>query len=206
MDAQALLEAFRLFLEDNDIIISALGAAAWAPALMDLFLKAKEAKDILERKIEMSVIDTIIKKIKDYPDGVLLLAANIYIPEKSFFCKNIKAVITLGNDEKITTEIIGKRTLYESDNSNCYVKIPNEYNFHLHREILCNKDNIRIIALPLRGMNTTEPKDIKKIKFIFEGDESTKSTKIYSDELKFCNNSTFLNEIMGMNSPDHIMR
>ena len=89
MDAQALLEAFRLFLEDNDIIISALGAAAWAPALFDLFLKAKEAKDILERKIEMSVIDTIIKKINDFPDGVLLLAANIYIPEKSFFCNNI---------------------------------------------------------------------------------------------------------------------
>lgn len=168
-------------------IISIIGAAAWIPAIVQIIYSLREKKEIKNRIISMQLIDTEVfngvsiyecrKAINSSKSGsVVLLATNMFIPEKSFFVNSFSVKLKLCNiDEEINAKILGNVDLAKDEFKINSITIPNEYNFNLHREVICEKDNIRVFALFIENYKISSIRNIEEISFLLKGTDDTKT-------------------------------
>ena len=195
MEQQTLIELLKLFLEENGDLLSLIGAAAWGPSLFELWLRLKEKLAIRNRKIDVSTIDVCskTKEIDNEKSGfILLLMVNMFIPEKSFFIEKATANIRFcGNGHK-KIKLIESSFISAVKKFDTPIFIPNEYNFNMHREIICERDNIRILAFEIDEIANSNVGNIEELELVFEGSEGKKKVVITGKELKEHENTKVL--------------
>lgn len=189
--SEILMEAITIVknvLETVDVsdVIAVIGAAAWIPAIVQIIYSVREKNETKNRTISMQLIDTkAFYNVSIYECGnptnlsksgsVVLLATNIFIPEKSFFVDSYSIKLKINNIEKlITAKIIGNVDIVKDNKQSNRLTIPIKYNFNLHREIICEKDNLRVFAVFVEEYSVMSDKNIEKIEFEFKGTEDTK--------------------------------
>ncbi len=139
------------------LILSIIGALAWVPIVIE-YIKIKN------RKIQGSIVDFFCiydTKLTSY-DGkesksgtLVLLLMNFFVAKESVYVNSIDATVTLTSGTTASVELIDGRITVDDDSNNPIeeVCIPDDMNLNLHREIIAEKDNIRIV--PLLLINTT---------------------------------------------------
>lgn len=195
MEQQTLFELFKLFLAENSDLLSLIGAAAWGPSLFELWLRLKEKWAIRNRKIDVSTIDVFSKSIEidNKKSGfVLILMVNMFIPEKSFFIENATANIRFCGVGHKKIKLIESSTISAVKKFDTPIFIPNEYNFNMHREIICERDNIRIIAFEIDEIANSNVGNIEELELVFEGSEGVKKVIITGKELREHENTKVL--------------
>ncbi len=192
-------------INDSDPI-SIIGAAAWIPAIVQLYWAVREKKEIKGRKISMQIVDSKVfsnvsiekfGKHRCYHDGssVVLLATNIFIPEKSFFVDRLFVELKLVNtEEKIIPEIIGNAIITKNNMATNHLQIPIEYDFNLHREIICERDNIRLFALFIEDYDICSIENIENIVFKLKGSEGVKTINLNECDICLYKNSNVILE------------
>lgn len=195
MEQQTLGELFKLFLAENGDLLSLIGAAAWGPSLFELWLRLKEKLAIRNRKIDISTIDVYskIKEIDNEKSGfILLLMVNMFIPEKSFFIEKAIANIRFCGNHHKKIKLIESSIISVTKKMDIPILIPNEYNFNMHREIICERDNIRIIAFEIDEIVNSNIGNIEELELVFEGSEGKKKVVITGEELREHENTNVL--------------
>lgn len=174
-------------------VIAFIGAAAWIPAIVQIIYSVREKNETKNRTISMQIIDTKLfygvsiyecgKTVVSSKSGsVVLLATNMFVPEKSFFVDSYSIKLKLENiDKPITAKIIGNVDIIKDNIKTNKITIPVKYNFNLHREIICEKDNIRVFAIFVENHNVVSEENIEDIEFEFKGSEDIK-TVTFNDE------------------------
>ena len=172
---------------DASDVVAIIGAAAWIPTIVQIIYSVQEKKEIKNRTMSMQLIDTEVfngvsiyecrKAINSSKSGsVVLLATNMFIPEKSFFVNSFSVKLKLCNiDEEINAKILGNVDLAKDEFKINSITIPNEYNFNLHREVICEKDNIRVFALFIENYKISSIRNIEEISFVLKGTDDTKT-------------------------------
>lgn len=195
MEQQTLSELFKLFLSENGDLLSLIGAAAWGPSLFELWLRFKERLAIRNRKIDVSTIDVYseTKEIDNEKSGfILLLMVNMFIPEKSFFIEKAIANIRFCGNRNKKVKLIESSIISVTKKMDIPIFIPNEYNFNMHREIICERDNIRIIAFEIDEIVNSNIGNIEELELVFEGFEGKKKVVITGEELRNHENTNVL--------------
>lgn len=126
---------------------------------------------------------------------LLLLAINLFVPYESFFVENyeINAKLKSGTVSKaIITD--GGITIHRNDGKDTEFIIPSDYNFNLHKEIICEQDNIRIFEIMLLDATVDTILDIDSIEFIFKNSKSKKIVTIGTEHFPKFNKMQFLSE------------
>ncbi len=176
-------------------VIAFIGAAAWIPAIVQIIYSVREKNETKNRTISMQIIDTkLFYGVSIYECGktadssksgsVVLLATNMFVPEKSFFVDSYSIKLKLENiDKPITAKIIGNVDIIKDNIKTNKITIPVKYNFNLHREIICEKDNIRVFAIFVENHNVVSEKNIEEIEFEFKGSEDIKMVAINDESI-----------------------
>lgn len=128
---------------------------------------------------------------------ILIFAVNLFVPYESFFIEDyeITANLKSGTTSKgIITD--GSFTIHMRDGKDKAFSIPQEYNFNLHREIVSEKDNIRIVKIMFTDVNIVKIEDIKNIDFVFENNKEKKSITISGSHFPKFNKMKFLSNFM----------
>lgn len=126
---------------------------------------------------------------------LLLLAINLFVPYESFFVENyeINAKLKSGTVSRaIITD--GGITIHRNDGKDTEFIIPSDYNFNLHKEIICEQDNIRIFEIMLLDATVDTILDIDSIEFIFKNSKSKKIVTIGTEHFPKFNKMQFLSE------------
>lgn len=164
---------------------------------------AAEHIKIKKRKIYANVVDYSIvtnATVSNYDNTekangtLLLLAVNLFVPYKSFFVERyeITAKLKSGTIAKaIITD--GDLTIHKNNRDVEFI-LPSDYNFNLHKEIICEKDNIRIFEIMLINSAITTKDDIDNLEFVFENKKCKKKLLLKTNELPNFNKMRFLSE------------
>ncbi len=180
---------------DGGDVIALIGATAWIPAIVQIIYSVREKKEIENRTISIQLVDTKVfyntstNECRNHanlskPGSVVLLATNIFVPEKSFFVGSYSIKLKLSNiKEPIIADIIGNVDIVNTNYQLYRLTIPNKYNFNLHREIICEKDNLRVFAIFVEHYNIMSDKNIEWIEFEFKGTEDTKKVTLEKESI-----------------------
>ncbi len=195
-------ESFFSFLFELDTLLAIIGAAAWIPALRINKQEKEEKEEIKNRAIEMSLFDFLLidnTSKETYPGNyyngsLLLIAANLYIPDKSFFAKTCTIRIDFCNGDSQHGYIVDGTFRVLNGRDSKELNIPKEYNFNLHREIIHDKDNIRILAIAIPNREVQNMGNIDAIEFTFKDKHNEKHVVIASKDYPYINNSNFLDD------------
>lgn len=178
-----------------------LSVLAIIVALVPLVIKHIQVK---RRKIYANVVDyNIITNavVKSYDNSIefrgttLLLAVNYFVSNESYFAENynITAYLKSGSTSKVVITD-GTYTIHISDNKSVSFEIPSDYNFNLHKEIISEKDNIRVIPLMLVDTAIDKIDDIERIIFTFKNHRECKKVELNSNDFPTINKMKFLCE------------
>ena len=141
------------WLDIISFVIGIIGAAAWIPTLVGSH-KIKKRK-IIGIVVDHRVIsDAKVKNaagVEKAKGTILMLAVNWFIAHESFFIHNCKTEVTLNDDKVYTGDIVDGSFVEHTDGVDATFLCPKEYNFNLHREIIAEKDNIRIVSLMIKN-------------------------------------------------------
>ena len=171
--------------------------------LVALVPLAVEHIKIKKRKIYANVVDYSIvtnATVSNYNNTekangtLLLLAVNLFVPYKSFFVEKyeIKAKLKSGTISKaIITD--GDLTIHKNNKDIEFI-LPSDYNFNLHKEIICEKDNVRTFEIMLVDSSITTKDDIDNLQFVFENRECKKSIVLKTENFPNFNKMKFLSE------------
>lgn len=171
---------------DPSDVIAVIGAAAWIPAIVQIIYSVREKNETKNRTISIQLMDTkFFNKVSIYKSSnpadssksgsVILLATNIFIPEKSFFVDSYLIKLKMKNIENfIIAKNIGNVGIVKDNKHINDITTHIKYNFNLHREIICEKDNIRVFAIFIEENDTVTEENIENIEFEFKGTEDTK--------------------------------
>lgn len=177
-----------------------LSILAIVVALVPLVLEYFKTKN---RKIYANVVDYNIitdATVHNFDDSecrkgtLLLLAVNLFIPYKSFFVETQEITAQL-NSGTISKAIItdGDLTINKNNKDFEFV-LPTDYNFNLHKEIICEQDNVRIFEIMLVDSTIGSIDDIKNIKFVFKNRECKKTITLETKDFPNFNKMRFLSE------------
>lgn len=170
-------------------------------ALVPIFFEYFKIK---HRKIYANVVDYYIIKnaqvcncydSEKETGALLLLAINLFVPHESFFVEKyeINARLTSGTISKaIITD--GCLTIHKNDNKDAEIIIPSDYNFNLHKEIICEQDNIRIFEIMLLDSTVENISDVESIEFVFKNSKGKKIITIGTEHFPNFNKMKFLSE------------
>lgn len=190
-------------LNEIDPFLSIIGAAAWIPAILQYVESNKEKQKLADRKIEMSVFDfaitTNVCKKNFQGDliygSLLVLAVNLYVPDKSFFAKNSHICIKFRESNPRYAYIVDGNFEMCNGKITRHLPIEQEYNFNLHREIIHDKDNLRTIAIFIPDKEISCCNRIDEIIFTLSDEKNDKTIVLTKADFPIINNSTFLDEI-----------
>ena len=169
---------------------------ALVPFIADLIATKK-------RKIYVNVVDYSIvtdAEVSNYDNSakqkgtLMLLAVNLFIPIKSFFVETyeITAKLKSGTTSKaIITD--GSLTIHRGDRDIDF-SMPSNYNFNLHKEIICEQDNIRIFKIMFVDANIDNIDKIESIEFNFTNKKQTKTITVETKHFPKFNKMKFLSE------------
>lgn len=190
------------------LVISLVGAAAWIPAIVNWV-------GIKRRKIRGTIVDHRILENGEVYDStrdqtekgtILMLAINFFVSYESFFAKDYDINVRLKNGGDLKGILIdGKITEKSLDGGKGVFICPQEYNFNLHREIIADRDNIRILPMMIKSANFSSVDEIEYIEFIFMNDmvgkKAAKKSVIFSsgDFPKF-NHMRFIEDYLRRNA------
>lgn len=158
------------------LVISLVGAAAWIPAIVNLV-------QIKRRKVEGTIVDYRIIQDAKVEDStrtkkeigtILMLGINFFIADKSFFAKNYEINVSLSSGGKLKGIIVDGVLIEHNDNEEFLFLNPLDFNFNLRREIVPDKDNIRIVSIMIQNANFDKIEQINEVEFIFKNEEKGK--------------------------------
>lgn len=156
-----------------------------------------------KRKIYANVVDYSIitdAEVSNYDNSaklkgtIMLLAVNFFIPIKSFFVETYEITARL-KSKTISKAIIidGNLTIYRGDIDIKFL-MPSNYNFNLHKEIICEQDNIRILEIMFVDANIDNIDKIESIEFDFTNRKQTKTIIVKTKHFPKFNKMKFLSE------------
>ena len=123
---------------------------------------------------------------------ILVLALNCFVSEKALFAKDYSIEACIKVTTK-TTGIVFDGMVTEKENEiKKTLTIPDDYNFNLHREIVQDKDNVRIIPFLLKNVMFDDIKDVNYIKITLQGNKETKTLLIEQEDFPVYNRMGFL--------------
>lgn len=166
-------------------ILSIVGAAAWIPLVIAHF-------SLKHRKLSATVVDYRIIENAFVSDSsgenkitgtILILAMNCFVTEKSLFAKDYKIKVFLKEDTQANGIVFDGDTKERYKGKEKILEIPQEYNFNLHREIIHDKDNVRIFPLLFRNVAFDNIASIEKIVFKFKGNKETKKLVVEQKDI-----------------------
>lgn len=175
-------------LDNNEIttlILSIIGALAWIPSLIQLSIQLIGYIKKHKRKIKMNVVD--IKdigkatvgdayKTREKDGTILLLAANVFVPKESYYSEDIEVtafIETTGKTQLRKGILIDGEIIIHSEKESKLLNIPEENNFNLHREIICESDNVRAFAFMFED-SVFSIRSIQKLEILFKGKPNKK--------------------------------
>ena len=125
----------------------------------------------------------------------LLLAANLFVPDKSFFVEEYEISATLKSGTVSKAMITdGTFTIHNNNKKDVEFVVPSMYNFNLHKEIICEQDNIRIFQIMLLNSNIKGIDEISSINFSFKNKGCSKNITIETTPFPNFNKMKFLSE------------
>ena len=201
MDEMNIIETLFSFF-DFETLLALIGAAAWIPTIYKNKEEKEEKERIENRKIEMNIFDYVLidKVSKETCNDIhvngslLMLAVNLYIPDKSFFAKSCTIKLDLVNGFSGYGYIVDGSFKILNRKGTKKLNIPHEYNFNLHREIIHDKDNIRIIAIEIPNKSIQDIANINGIKFTLTDRKNQKDIVITTQDFPCINTSDFLDK------------
>ena len=117
------------------------------------------------------------------------------IPYKSFFVENYDISARLKSGVVVKAIITdGSLTIHRKNNIDIEFGLPSEYNFNLHKEILSERDNIRIFEIMLIDSSVERIEDIECIIFEFKNSECKKRIVLNAKAFPDFNKARFLSE------------
>ena len=170
-------EAIVNFLKTNwlalfSLAVSIVGAASWIPTM-------KKNSEIKKRKITGTIVDYRVisdaevenaEKTEKANGTILMLGLNLFIAHESFFAHNCKIEVELKDEKKYNGKIIDGTLIEKSNGVRSPFSCPKEYNFNLHREIIAEKDNVRIIPFIVENANFKSINEVQQISIVLEND------------------------------------
>ena len=194
-------EVINFLLKYGITIISIFAAlAAWVPFMLERWRVKKRIPScvVVDYRImdQGSVSDS---NRENKIDGtILVLALNCFVSEKALFAKDYTIEACVKKDTKTVgilfdgeiTEIEGVTKKKKALN------IPDEYNFNLHREIVQDKDNVRILPFLLKNVAFDDIKDVDYIKVTIKGNKETKILRIQQSDFPIYNRMGFLHKFV----------
>ena len=180
------------FLKNNwfdvlSFIIGIIGAAAWIPTVVSYY-------KIKKRKIVGTIVDYRViaeaevenaEKTEKANGTILILGLNLFIAHESFFAHNCKIEVKLKDEKKYNGKIVDGTLIEKSNGVRSPFSCPKEYNFNLHREIIAEKDNVRIIPFIVENANFKSINEVQQISIVLENDsDGSKHSKtiVFSSE------------------------
>lgn len=125
---------------------------------------------------------------------LLLLAVNLFVPHKSFFVETYEIAAQLKSGTVSRAIITDGSLTIHKNNKDLEFILPSDYNFNLHKEIICESDNIRIFEIMLVNAAITSKDDIDNLKFVFKNSECKKSIVLKTKDFPNFNKMRFLSE------------
>lgn len=159
--------------------------AAWIPFVV-------ERISLKRRKLSATVVDYRIIEDASVFDSrgenkitgtILILVMNCFVTEKSLFAKDYKIKVFLNEDTQANGIVFDGETKEKYNGREKILEIPVEYNFNLHREIVHDKDNVRVFPLLFRNVAFDSVTSIEKIVFEFKGNKETKTLIIEQKDI-----------------------
>jgi hypothetical protein len=151
-------------------VVSIIGAASWFPVL-------SKSRKIRKRKIIGTIVDHRVisdakvqnaSGVEKAKGTILMIAVNLFVAHESFFVYDCKAEVQLHDGKVYKGNIVDGVLSEKTSGTTATFTCPKEYNFNLHREIIAEKDNIRIISLMIENSDFHCVDEVQQIKFIFE--------------------------------------
>ena len=181
------MKEFIQFITNNvPAIISTVAAlAAWVPFLVDWMT-------LKRRKLSATVVDyRIIEDASAFDSRgenkitgtILILAMNCFITGKSLFAEEYKIKAFINDCTQAAGVVFDGETKEICNGGDKILEMPVDYNFNLHREIIHDKDNVRIFPLLFRNVAFNDIKCIEKIVFEFSGNKETKTLIIEQKDI-----------------------
>ncbi|MGN0524233.1 MAG: hypothetical protein ACI4XC_02735 [Eubacterium sp.] len=176
------------------LILSIVGALAWLPHIVELIRKKC-------RNISANVVDyELITDSKAYnhndtksiTGSIVLMAVNMFIPYESFFVEQYNITVNLKSGSKADSIIVDGDFTIHTDNGDILFSVPDEYNFNLHKEIIHDKDNIRILKIMLKSTKINVVEEIESFEIVLKNKGDEKTVNIKLDDLPEFNKMNFL--------------
>lgn len=175
-------------------ILSILGASAWIPYLIDYF--KKHNRKIQAHVFDFSIYPNMQTANADYTQiqkgTIILLAVNLFIPLESYFVEEyeIKAYLKSGS----VADAIILDGGFGSEPKEKFIK--DEFNFNIHKGIINDTDNIRIIPIMLKEIDITDIDGIRQLNFTFKNCKRNKKLIITTEEFPIYNKNGFISKCL----------
>lgn len=182
-------------MEELSLILSIIGALAWTPGIIKLI-------QIHRRKICSNIVDfdiitnakTSSYDNKKHLNGTLvIIAANFFISDRSFFITNYDINVKLKSGTMSNAILFdGSVTVNRLSENERIFSLPKKYNLNLHKEIICEKDNIRILPLMLKNATINNIDEIEYVEMTFVNNRIKKTIRYDSKDFPDFNKGDFI--------------
>ena len=178
-----------------------LSVCAIIVALVPLLVDSVKVKT---RKISANVVDYKFitnAQASNFDDSekekgtILLLAVNLFVPYESFFVEEYEIVAKLKSgslSKAIITD--GNLTIYHESGKNAKFIMPLEHDFNLHKEIICERDNIRILEIMLVDTAIESIDSLENLRIVLKNRKVKKDILLKGKDFPNFNKMKFLCE------------
>ena len=104
--------------------------------------------------------------------------------------------VYLNNNTSSEAEILDGPMYEKQGQENYVITCPNDYNFNLHREIVYDKDNIRIIPLLAKNISFDTIEQIDKIEIVLKNEILEKKIIIQNKDFPKLNRMVFFEQFV----------
>ena len=168
------------FIKENwKEILSIVGAAAWLPIVFKPIIRGainyfrRVHIAALDSRVLTDATSVSVGKKEKIKGTILLLTVNLFIKEITLFARNISVKVKLKNGTVSNCEILDFSTL-KSNNDNgteSTFDVPAKDEFNISRTIYPNVDNIKFIAVFVKGATFSSIDEVSEveIKLFYRG-------------------------------------
>ena len=181
-------------------IVGLIGAAAWIPTVVSYYKikKRKIVGNIVDYRVIADAEVENAEKTEKANGTILMLGLNLFIAHESFFAHNCKIEVKLKDDKKYTGKIIDGTLIEKSNGTRSTFSCPKEYNFNLHREIIAEQDNVRIIPFIVEDATFKSINEVQQISITLKNDSDgskySKTIVFSSENFPGFNHMKFISE------------
>ena len=184
-------------MEIASLILSIIAAGAWIPILIGFFTEKnrKVCANLVDYRIIESAKATDSTGKNKIQGTILSLGINFYIPKKSFFTSELEMKIKLKNNAETNCQLLDGSVGEQRTDGIYFYTNPIEYNFNMHREIIAEKDNVRIIQIMAKNIEFSSIDEIEYVSFtLIERNirRIKKQVTIYSKDFPIYNRMRFI--------------